>query len=70
MYANAARFALALPSAKVDLSPSSTDSTVSLSKVGNTIAGAIGLPAIASSSSVNPNVKLLPPGLKPLAKAT
>ena len=54
-------FALAAPSAKTDFRPNSTESTVSASKVGNTIGGAL--------SSSNPNVKLLPPGLNPFAKA-
>ena len=55
-------FALALPSANVDFKPNSTDSTVSALNVGKTIGGAL--------SSSNPNVRLLPPGLKPLERAT
>ena len=47
--------------------PNSIESTVSASNVGNTRAGAIGRPAEASSASVKPKVKLLPPGLNPLA---
>ena len=41
------------------LIPISVESTVSASKVGKTIGGALSLS--------KPNVKLLPPGLKPLA---
>ena len=50
--------------------PNSIASTVSASKVGNTMAGATGLPAAISSASVKPKVKLLPPGLNPLVRDT